>query len=141
MNPTPGLLRLARMDEGGTVRVELHGSFDHHNADGLVRMVTDLLAEPVTPRNLHVDCAGVSAVDSSGLSALLMIRRATDAAGVRLHLDARPLKLERMLKLTGTLEHLTGHDADRPADSAAVPPADRIESNRTVRSGGTGTTT
>lgn len=131
MNPAPGPLRLTRTDTGtdtgmgtgtgtGTaIRIELHGDFDHHNADALLDAVTEALAEPGRTRDLHVDCAGVSAVDSSGLSTLLMARRATDAAGVQLHLHNRPAKLDRMLQITGTLEHLTGHsDSGRPSTAA-----------------------
>ncbi|MFE9808928.1 hypothetical protein [Streptomyces sp. NPDC005548] len=51
--------------------------------------------------------AGLSGIDSMGLSVPLMIRRRTDAARVRLHLDERPPQLERLLEITGTLDHLT----------------------------------
>lgn len=121
MIPIPGPLRLTPLAEGDVVRIELHGSLGHQDADALLDTVTGLLAEPArAPRDLYVGCAGVSAVDSSGLSVLLMVRRATDAAGVRLHLEARPLKLERMLTLTGTLEHFTSHIDSRTA-AAGVP--------------------
>ncbi|MGE6732696.1 STAS domain-containing protein, partial [Streptomyces sp. NPDC059900] len=53
---------------------------------------------------------------SMGLSILLMIHRRTTAAGVRLHLDDRPAKLNRLLTLTGTLDHFTA-----PAASGAEP--------------------
>ncbi|MFD3869408.1 STAS domain-containing protein [Streptomyces sp. NPDC058623] len=136
MTPTPGLLRLTRTGTDGSVRIELHGSFDHRNADALLDAVTALLAEPGSLHDLHLDCAGVSAVDSSGLSTLLMIRRATDAVGVRLRLDERPLKLERMLKLTGTLDHFTRHHADGPADSATEARTGSAKDSRKAAAGG-----
>ncbi|MGW6824251.1 STAS domain-containing protein [Streptomyces sp. NPDC055005] len=118
MSPQPGPLRLTRTDADDSVRIELHGDFDYQDADALLDVVGQLLAEQGAPGDLHVDCEGVASVDSSGLSVLLMVRRLTDAAGVRLHLDNRPLTLDRMLKITGTVIHLTGHDArNRPSST------------------------
>lgn len=144
MNPTPGPLRLTRTDTGtdtgtgtGTsVRIELHGDFDHLGADALLDAVTEALAEPGRTRDLHVDCAGVSAVDSSGLSTLLMARRTTDAAGVRLHLHNRPPKLDRMLQLTGTLVHLTGHSDSGRRSTAVQRRASATPQPNPDRSGG-----
>ncbi|MFD3542244.1 STAS domain-containing protein [Streptomyces sp. NPDC058662] len=108
--------RLTRADAGDTVRIELRGDLDRHAADVLLAAVADVLTEPAppreprercAPRDLHLDCGGLVSVDSSGLSALLMVRRLTDAAGVRLHLEERPVQLDRMLRVTGTLSHLT----------------------------------
>jgi hypothetical protein len=45
------------------------------------------------------------------LSALLAVHRRTSAAGARLHLDNRPLHLERILQITGVLDHLTATPA------------------------------
>ncbi|MFD1276689.1 hypothetical protein ACFQ51_47880 [Streptomyces kaempferi] len=55
--------------------------------------------------DLRVDFSGLGSIDSTGLSTLLMIRRLTDLVGVRLHLDERPLALDRLLGITGTLHH------------------------------------
>ncbi|MFJ9342172.1 STAS domain-containing protein [Streptomyces sp. NPDC101733] len=110
-----------------TVQVELRGDLDHHHSDVLLKAATELLAElgtvdePGAVNEVVLDCAGLIAIDSSGLSTLLMIRRLTDAAHVRLRLVERPLRLERMLDLTGTLAHLTapqamGHSGSHPAD-------------------------
>lgn len=118
-----GPLRLtyadADADADDTVRIELRGDLDHHCADLLLDAVTRLLAGRPRPRDLHLDCSGLAATDSSGLSALLMVRRHTDAAGVRLHLDGRPAHLDRLLELTGTLEHLTAPDAGGRSGSFA----------------------
>ncbi|MGW7313543.1 STAS domain-containing protein [Streptomyces sp. NPDC054854] len=112
MIPVPGPLRLTRTDTADTVRIELHGYFDHQDADALLTMVTTVLAEPGRPRDIRVDFTGMAAVDSSGLSVLLMARRRTNAAGARLYFDNRTPELERMLRITGTLDHFTRHHQD-----------------------------
>ncbi|MFD3328361.1 STAS domain-containing protein [Streptomyces sp. NPDC058701] len=143
MNPIPGPLRLVRTDTGTdtTVRIELHGDFDHQNADTLLDAVTEALAEAGRTHDLHVNCGGVATVDSSGLSVLLMVRRRTDAAGVRLHLHNRPAQLDRMLRVTGTLDRLTGpHTDSRPATSAVEGRAGGTDDSMTLRSGGPDTT-
>ncbi|MGW5861405.1 STAS domain-containing protein [Streptomyces sp. NPDC055239] len=103
----PSPLRLTTVDTEDTVRIELHGDLDYDNADHLLRAVTDKLAEHPRLGDLHLHCAGLDVIDSMGLSILLMVHRRTSAAGVRLHLDDRTAKLDRLLALTGTLDHLT----------------------------------
>ncbi|GGQ19510.1 MULTISPECIES: STAS domain-containing protein [Streptomyces] len=93
------------------VRVELSGDLDHRHADLLVEAVDRLLAAHPGLRDLRLDCTGLSAVDSSGLSALLMVRRRTDRAGAGLHLDGRTVQLNRLLEITCTLDHLTAPSA------------------------------
>lgn len=121
MIPVPGPLRLTRTDTAGAVRIELHGDFDYQDADRLLDAVTEVLACPGGLRDLHLDCTDMAGVDSSGLSVLLMIRRRTDAAGVRLHLEGRPA-LERILQVTGTLNYLT---SAHTGNASAAPPAER----------------
>ncbi|MEU6812826.1 STAS domain-containing protein [Streptomyces sp. NPDC046831] len=83
------------------------GGLDYETHGELVKSVTSLLTwHPL--RELTLDLSRLDAVDSSGLSALLLIRRRTDEAGVVLRLDRRPAVLERLLDRTGTLELLTG---------------------------------
>ncbi|MGW2401830.1 STAS domain-containing protein [Kitasatospora sp. NPDC001664] len=100
-------LRLTTVDAGHVLRMELHGDLDHDSADLLLDQVTARLAERPALEHLHLRCAGLDTVDSTGLSVLLMIRRRTDTASVQLHLDDRPARLERLLRVTGTLDHLT----------------------------------
>lgn len=143
MSSTPSNpLHLTRAEVGDTVRVELRGDLDHHVADALLAAVARVLAEPVgMPERhalhaLHLDCAGLVSVDSSGLSALLMVRRLTDAAGVRLHLEERPVQLDRMLQVTGTLSHLTAPGAgDRSGSFAAQRRSTAPEESIPARSG------
>ncbi|MEJ8282109.1 STAS domain-containing protein [Pseudonocardia spirodelae] len=88
--------------------VALAGDLDYDSSDALTDAVAALLANGSGVRELRIDCAGVEYCDSYGLSSLLMVRRRTRAAGVTLHLDNRTGSLERLLRVTNTLEHLTG---------------------------------
>ncbi|MFD9247742.1 STAS domain-containing protein [Streptomyces sp. NPDC059556] len=106
-SPPPDHLRLTRVDTEGRVRIELEGDLDYETADFLVDEVTARIAAGPGLRDLHLQCGGLGTIDSMGLSALLMISRRTTAAGVRLHLEDRPANLDRILHLTGTLDHLT----------------------------------
>ncbi|MFE7096819.1 STAS domain-containing protein [Streptomyces erythrochromogenes] len=93
------------------VRVELSGDLDHLHADRLIEAVDRLLAVHPGLRDLRLDCAGLSSVDSSGLAALLMVRRLADKAGAGLHIDGRTVQLNRILEITGTLDYLTAPGA------------------------------
>lgn len=106
-SPPADHLRLTGVDTEGRVRIELEGDLDHETADFLVDEVTARIAAVPGLRDLHLQCGGLGTIDSMGLSALLMISRRTTAAGVRLHLEDRPANLDRILQLTGTLDHLT----------------------------------
>ncbi|MCX5205177.1 STAS domain-containing protein [Streptomyces sp. NBC_00237] len=103
--------------DDGTVRLELHGDLDYDHADRLLTAVREQLADRPGLRELRLDCADVAAVDSMGLSVLLMVHRATAAAGARLHLDARTPALERLLQITGTLEHFTGRGTEPTSET------------------------
>ncbi|MET7744534.1 STAS domain-containing protein [Streptomyces sp. NPDC005385] len=99
--------------EGGVTDlvVRVDGDLDHETCDELRSTVEQNLTVRHSAGgrllDLHLVFAGLRGIDSMGLSALLMIRRGTDAARVRLHLDERPPHLERLLEITGTLDHLT----------------------------------
>ncbi|MFH9264767.1 STAS domain-containing protein [Streptomyces sp. NPDC017546] len=120
MTTHPHQLRLTTLDSEDSVRIEAHGDLDYDSADLLVNEVTAQLSARPGLTDLHLHCAGLGTVDSMGLCALLMISRRTAAAGVRLHLDERPAKLDRLLDLTGTLDHLT-----------APPPTGTVRSSMT----------
>ncbi|WP_432181020.1 STAS domain-containing protein [Streptomyces sp. NBC_00063] len=100
-------LRLTWVDTEDRVRIELDGDLDHYTAGLLVNEATARLSTRPGLSNLHLHCGGLGVIDSTGLSALLMIKRRTAAVGVRLHLEDRPANLDRLLHLTGTLDHLT----------------------------------
>ncbi|MFB8087355.1 STAS domain-containing protein [Streptomyces sp. NPDC055992] len=115
MTTHPDHLQLTTTDSRDSILVEIHGDLDYASADRLVAEVTSRLSKRTAPSELRLRCAHLGAVDSMGISALLMIRRLTTAAGVRLHLDDRPAKLERLLNLTGIRDHLT-----EPCDEGAA---------------------
>ncbi|MEV7200193.1 STAS domain-containing protein [Streptomyces griseoluteus] len=98
--------------ESRSIRLTLQGVLDFESADEFLDVVHRTLDAHVLEhgpalRELHLNCAGLRLVDSSGLSALLTLRRRTHPAGVTLHLWHRPVQLTRMLALTGTAEYLT----------------------------------
>ena len=102
--------------------LQLVGDLDYVTTAAVVETVSRLLAEQSALRHLRLNCAELTFCDSAGLSGLLQIHRRTSSAGVQLHLDDRPPHLERILQITGTLEHLTAPCAVEQSDDAA--PAD-----------------
>ncbi|MFJ5531901.1 STAS domain-containing protein [Streptomyces sp. NPDC093261] len=115
---TPSLTLTVETERTAIV-VRIAGDLDYETCDDLVSTVDGQLARwplagpPLTA--LHLDFAGLGDVDSMGLSALLMIRRRTDAAAIDLRLDHRPPALQRLLEITGSLEHLTAPFEDSRA--------------------------
>ncbi|MGW8507126.1 STAS domain-containing protein [Streptomyces sp. CLCI03] len=103
----PRPLEMTSVRTNDTVRIELFGDLDHTTTHRLLDTVTRVLIDHPGLGELRLGCAGITAIDSIGLSTLLMIRRQSDAAGARLYLEDRPLRLERLLDLTGTLDYLT----------------------------------
>ncbi|MFI7289427.1 STAS domain-containing protein [Streptomyces anulatus] len=120
MTTHPHHLQLTTVSTQDSVRIEAHGDLDYDNADRLVQEATAQLAARPALTDLHLHCADLGTVDSMGLCALLMIGRRTAAAGVRLHLDDRPAKLDRLLDLTGTLDHLTAPPPTGASTSSAT---------------------
>lgn len=103
--------------------VRLAGDLDYVTTREVVESVSRLLVEQPTLRHLHLDCAMLTFCDSAGLSGLLQIHRRVACSGVQLHLDDRPPHLERILQITGTLEHLTA-PCDIDAESKDAEPTD-----------------
>ncbi|MEV6582751.1 STAS domain-containing protein [Streptomyces sp. NPDC051582] len=117
-------LRVSCRHAEDALRIELRGDLVHRHADLLVQEVRRALADLGAPCQVRLDCTGMTRVDPSGLSALLMVRRDTDAAGAALHLDGRPQQLEELLEQTGTLAHFTaGAGAHTPRTRPAQEPA------------------
>lgn len=106
-----------------TAAVHISGDLDYLTAGDLVDTVSRLLAEQPELRHVRLDCSRLTFCDSAGLSGLLLIHRKTSDAAVRLHLDDRPAFLDRVLRITGTLEHLTAPRARAGglADGSDVP--------------------
>ncbi|MFE1249413.1 STAS domain-containing protein [Streptomyces sp. NPDC058735] len=97
-----------------TVRVV--GELDYDTSGELLDIVLPHLSQGAVLREVRLDFGELAWIDSSGLSALLMIHRHTSAAGMALHLDNRPEFLERTLHLTNVLEYLTGPAASARGD-------------------------
>ncbi|MFJ3224932.1 STAS domain-containing protein [Streptomyces sp. NPDC086783] len=97
--------------------VRVAGDLDHETCDELTAAVDSVLGTPpcvpAQLASLRLDFTDLHGIDSMGLSALLMIRRRTDAARTRLHLDELPAVLERLLDVTGTRGHLTAPPGER----------------------------
>lgn len=105
-----------------TLTVHVVGDVDYMTTATLVATVTDLLAATPTLRDLRLELAGMSFCDSAGLSGFIQIHRRTSSAGIQLHLDDMPAHFERILDLTGVLEHLTA-----PPSGVDDPVAQRYE--------------
>ncbi|MBN6040519.1 STAS domain-containing protein [Amycolatopsis sp. 195334CR] len=94
--------------EERTAVLRLDGDLDYSCSTEFAELIRTRLAGTPDLRTLRLDCGALGLCDSGGLSALLMIRRHTEAAGVVLHLDHRGAALERLLEVTGTRHYLTG---------------------------------
>ncbi|MFJ2769246.1 STAS domain-containing protein [Streptomyces sp. NPDC087300] len=105
------------------VTVHVGGSLEYGASESLVSTVREQLgsvgerdrtARSALPvRQLILDLAELTFVDSMGLASLLMVRRVADAHRVALRLDNRPLCVDRLLQLTGTFDYLTAARAPR----------------------------
>ncbi|MET0930800.1 MAG: STAS domain-containing protein [Aeromicrobium sp.] len=82
--------------DGATV-LSVAGEIDMHTADALRDRIVDL---DVSRGTLVLDLAGVGFVDSSGLGALLGIKKQQDAAGGRLVLSRLSPAVTRLIEIT-----------------------------------------
>ena len=99
--------RISRPDVD-TATISLDGDVTYERADELLRHLRDQLAAYPATRTVRLDCGTVDHCDSWGLSVLLMAHRVTTEAGAHLRLENLPARLTRVLRITGTLEHLGG---------------------------------
>ena len=113
-------LTVTNASTASSTRLHVAGDLDFATATHLVDTASGLLADQTALRDLHLDFVDLTFCDSAGLSALLLIHRRCCRAGVNLHLDHRPPHLNRVLEITGVLEHLTTPvrvPASSPTDS------------------------
>ncbi|MFE1440574.1 STAS domain-containing protein [Streptomyces sp. NPDC058739] len=109
--------------EPTVLTITIGGELDHDTSDDLLSKAGEqLTAGRTPPGDVRLDFHDLAYIDSSGLTALLMIHRRTSALGATLHLDNRPAHLERLLQLTNVLGHLTA-----PPTPVTVQPADEEE--------------
>ncbi|MCQ0025528.1 STAS domain-containing protein [Streptomyces somaliensis DSM 40738] len=115
-------LRLAVTTSGRELRITLAGDLDFDTADGLTRTVREHLAAHPAPDVLVLDCARLAFCDSTGLATLLMAHRLAAGSGTALHLHDRPGFLDRLLRQTGTLDHLVRPDHADDQEAHTGPP-------------------
>ncbi|MFD6415684.1 STAS domain-containing protein [Streptomyces sp. NPDC060194] len=104
--PAPLRLTTAAGPHAGSVHVAVHGFLDYDSSEHFLDLATSHLDAAPGLRTLYLNCADLTGIDSMGLAMLLMLHRRTTAAGVALHLENRPPLLDRLLTVTGTLDHL-----------------------------------
>ena len=104
---TPGFSATVSTPDAHTVQFRLAGDLTFETAQDLDALIARHLVDLPDVRLLVLDCADIAAIDSTGLSILLLAKRRTEEANAHLHLDNRPPRVERMLTLTGTHAYLT----------------------------------
>ncbi|MFF3203833.1 STAS domain-containing protein [Streptomyces sp. NPDC002962] len=124
--PPPEFTLTVQAADARTLRLAIHGYLDYDTSDEFTPAVDEVLdahAERHGPvlRHLHLDWADLTAFDSSGLSALLALRRHTHPAGITLHLHHQPTYFSRLLEVTGVMGHLTQHAHGTGSPEAALP--------------------
>ncbi|MDJ1645305.1 STAS domain-containing protein [Streptomyces pakalii] len=125
--PSPFTLTPAPTPSTKSVRVRAEGYLDYDTCDDFLVKATRYLDQIPAPDVLHLDCAGIEGLDSMGLAALLMLHRRCTAARVTLNLERLHPTVDRILRLTGTLEHLvpgstTTKATTRPGDQGRPSP-------------------
>ncbi|MFE2937726.1 STAS domain-containing protein [Streptomyces sp. NPDC059255] len=107
-----------------TVEVRLDGEMDYETSYEVIDTVRQLLRAHRGVARLELHCGGLTLCDSMGLSALLMIRRLAESDGVRLVLTERRAALDRVLQVTGTLDHLSGTERNGHGHGECAPSGD-----------------
>lgn len=121
----------------GVVRVAVTGEIDLATADMLYAALSGVVFAQLS-RRIEIDFAGVTFMDCTGISVLILVRSAAARVGCQLRIyNLRPI-LAQILELTGMLGVLTGGSARAPlvpALSAAVAQTGRAPSTVTQPSG------
>ena len=95
-------IRTRRYDESRII-VEPVGEIDMTTAADLEREIASVLNDgPVT---VGIDLSKTTFVDSSGLRAFLISKRAAEAVGARIAFVGVPERIRKLLKITGLDEH------------------------------------
>ena len=85
--------------------LRLSGDIDLATADDVVTRGANLLTRGEPGAALIVDLAEVTFLDSSGLSALVRLRRAAEAQGSQVLLRDVPQRVAELLELSGLAEY------------------------------------
>ncbi|MER7495640.1 STAS domain-containing protein [Streptomyces pharetrae] len=125
-NVTDTLQLTVRYADDRTAVVSVAGDVDLHTASSLREQALTVVAEGVP--HLVLDLAEVDFVDSTGLSTLIRVLQATQAAGGSLRLADVPDRLIRMVTMTGISQLMPIHTtvADALAGQHADGTPDRV---------------
>ena len=80
--------------------VALSGDIDHHRVKGLVRELDQEIDE-VLPRQLIVDCSGITFMDSSGIAILLRLWKKMEELEGTIQVTGLPDQPARVLRAAG----------------------------------------
>jgi len=107
MSDPDGRLEI-EVSEGAAPVVTLVGEVDPHTAPELDRVLTELTSGGAT--EIHLDCARLDFIDSSGLRVLVDAHRRLGAERGTVVLAGASSTLRRLLEVTGLDEHLVVED-------------------------------
>lgn len=112
--PTENPLMVFETVTGVVTRLSLTGELDLSTADELVTQGARHLDNPDT-WHVIVDLAGVSFVGSSGLTALITLRRRADAHGKLFSVENARSVVAHVIEVTGLTRYLTDPTYHPPA--------------------------
>ena len=92
-------------DQPPAAMLRLSGDIDLATADDVVMRGANLLTHSQSGVPLIVDLGEVTFLDSSGLSALVRLRRAAEAQGCQVLLQDVPDRVAALLELAGLAEY------------------------------------
>ncbi|MDR6324518.1 STAS domain-containing protein [Actinoplanes couchii] len=90
-----------------TVCLALAGDLIYETGNDVFDQVQRVMLQHEHLRVLQIDCRQLKLIDSTGLSVFLQIHNWADDSGIDFYLHNPGPVLERILKVTGTYEHLT----------------------------------
>lgn len=93
-------MEISGVRRGQRIIVKLAGELDHHSAAD-VRLTLDLWLRDVTVRELQLDMALVTFMDSAGLGVVLGRYRTIAARGGRLILSNVRTPIDRVFRMSG----------------------------------------
>jgi anti-anti-sigma factor len=128
------ILALAIRPDQQRPTIQVAGQLDISSVDSLTDLADQVLAR--RPAQLLVDLGQVTFFGAAGVSALLAVRAAADAAGAELRLCHLPAMVRFVLDLTATATLFTGAATSNrpdPADISSLPtPGRSAASSRTL---------
>ncbi len=106
ISPMGALFSVSARVEDGVALITASGEFDLAATDEFTACVGPLLE---TAQHLVIDLRGVSFLDSSGLNALLILRREASTAGSDISLRSPSDRVMRLLEMAGVTDLLPVH--------------------------------